>query len=59
MTPIQIAFSIGLSIIVINFAASALGHKIPLLNKLVTVVLSIFVTFEIFKLGQALLIAFG
>ena len=59
MTAIQIAFTIGLSIIVINFAASALGHNIPILNNLVTVVLAIFVTFEIIKLGQAILIAFG
>jgi hypothetical protein len=59
MTTIQIAFAIGLSIIVVKFAASALGHNIPILNNLVTVVLSIFVTFEIIKLVQAILIAFG
>lgn len=59
MTPIQIAFLIGLSIIVIKFLASALGHNIPILNNLVTVVLSIFVTFELIKLVQAVLIAFG
>jgi uncharacterized membrane protein (DUF373 family) len=60
MTPLQIAVIIGLAIIVLKFAASLFGYgNTPLLNNLVTVILSIFVTFEIIKLVQAIAIAFG
>ncbi len=56
----QIAVIIGLAIIVLKFAASLFGYgNTPLLNNLVTVILSIFVTFEIIKLVQAIAIAFG
>jgi hypothetical protein len=60
MTPLQIAVLIGLSIIVLKFVASVFGYgNIPLLNRLVTVILSIFVTFEIVKLVQAIALRFG
>jgi hypothetical protein len=60
MTPLQIAVIIGLSIVLLKFVASLFGYgNIPILNKLVTVILSIFVTFEIIKLVQAIAIAFG
>lgn len=60
MTPLQIAVLVGLSIVLVKFAASLFGYgNIPILNKLVTVILSIFVTFEIIKLVQAMAIAFG
>ena len=60
MTPLQIAVIIGLSIVLLKFIASLFGYgNIPILNNLVTVILSIFVTFEIIKLVQALAIAFG
>ena len=60
MTPLQIAVLIGLAIILLKFAASLFGYgNTPLLNNLVTVILSIFVTFEIIKLVQAIAIAFG
>ncbi|HAA32637.1 MAG TPA: hypothetical protein DCE56_39165 [Cyanobacteria bacterium UBA8553] len=60
MTPPQIAVIIGLSIVLLKFIASVFGYgNIPILNNLVTVILSIFVTFEIIKLVQALAIAFG
>ncbi len=60
MTPLQIAVIIGLSIVLLKFVASAFGYgNIPILNNLVTVILSIFVTFEIIKLVQAIAIAFG
>jgi uncharacterized membrane protein (DUF373 family) len=60
MTPMQIAVIIGLAIILLKFAASLFGYgNTPLLNNLVTVILSIFVTFEIIKLVQAIAIAFG
>lgn len=60
MTPLQIAVIFGLSIVVFKYAASLFGYgNIPILNQLVTVILSIFVTFEIVKLVQAMAIAFG
>jgi hypothetical protein len=60
MTPLQIAVIIGLVIVVLKFAASMFGYgNIPILNNLVTVILSIFVTFEIVKLVQAFAIRFG
>lgn len=60
MTPLQIAVIIGLSIVLLKFAASLFGYgNTPLLNNLVTVILSIFVTFEIIKLVQAIAIALG
>ncbi len=60
MTPLQIAVLIGLSIVVIKFAASLFGYgNIPVFNRLVTVILAIFVTFELVKLVQAIAIRFG
>lgn len=60
MTPLQIAVLIGLSIVVIKFAASLFGYgNIPLMNRLVTVILAIFVTFELVKLVQAIALRFG
>lgn len=60
MTPLQIAVIIGLSIVLLKFAASMFGYgNTPILTNLVTVILSIFVTFEIIKLVQAIAIAFG
>jgi hypothetical protein len=60
MTPLQIAVIVGLSIIVLKFAASLFGYgNIPILNNLVTVILSIFVTFEIIKLVQVIMVTFG
>lgn len=60
MSPLQIAVLVGLVIVLLKFAASLFGYgNIPILNKLVTVILSIFVTFEIIKLVQAIAIAVG
>jgi hypothetical protein len=60
MTPLQIAVLIGLSIVVLKFVASVFGYgNIPILNSLVTLILAIFVTFELVKLVQAIMIAFG
>jgi hypothetical protein len=60
MTPLQIAVIIGLSIVLLKFAASLFGYgNTVFLNNLVTVILSIFVTFEIIKLVQAIAIALG
>ncbi|MEW6493955.1 MAG: hypothetical protein AB1589_15800 [Cyanobacteriota bacterium] len=60
MTLLQIAVLIGLSIVVIKFAASIFGYgNIPIMNRLVTVILAIFVTFELVKLVQAIALRFG
>lgn len=60
MTPLQIAVLIGLSIVVLKFVASLFGYgNNPILTRLVTVILSIFVTFEIIKLVQAIAMRFG
>jgi cell division protein ZapA (FtsZ GTPase activity inhibitor) len=60
MTPLQIAVLIGLSIVLLKFIASLFGYgNTPLLNNLVTVILAIFVTFELVKLVQAIIIAFS
>jgi hypothetical protein len=60
MTPLQIAVIIGLSIVLLKFVASLFGYgNIPLLDKVVTVILSIFVTFEIIQLVQVIAIRFG
>jgi hypothetical protein len=60
MTPLQIAVIIGLLIVLSKFTASLFGYgNIPILNHLVTVILSVFVTFEIIKLVQAIAIALG
>lgn len=60
MTLLQIAVLIGLSIVVIKFAASIFGYgNIPIMNRLVTVILAIFVTFEVVKLVQAIALRFG
>jgi hypothetical protein len=60
MTPLQIAVIIGLSFVLLKFAASVFGYgNIPILNSMVTVILGIFVTFEIVKLVEAIAIAFS
>lgn len=60
MTPLQIAVLIGLSIVILKLVASLFGYgNIPLLNNLVTVILSIFVAFEMVQLVQVLIIRFG
>ena len=60
MTPLQIAVLIGLSIVVLKFVASVFGYgNIPILNNLVTVLLALFVMFELVKLVQAIMIALG
>jgi hypothetical protein len=60
MSPLQIAVLIGLFIVLFKFVASVFGYgNAPILNNLVTVLLSIFVTFEIVKLVQAIALRFG
>ena len=60
MTPLQIAVLIGLFLVALKFVASLFGYGTTrLLNNLVTVVLSVFVTFEIVKLVQAIALRLG
>jgi uncharacterized membrane protein required for colicin V production len=56
MTILKIIILIALGLVIVKFVALLFGRgNIPILNKLVTVILSIFVAFEFFKLGQILL----
>ncbi len=60
MTPLKIAVLIGLLIVALKFIASLFGYgNIPVLNNLVTVILAIFVAFELVKLVEAIAIALG
>lgn len=55
MSSLQIAVSVALVLVIVKFVASLLGKgNIPLLNQAVTVILSLFIAFELFQLGQAL-----
>jgi len=55
MSSLQIAVSVALVLVIVKFMASLLGKgNIPLLNQAVTVILSLFIAFELFQLGQAL-----
>jgi len=55
MSSLQIAVSAALVLVIVKFIASLLGKgNIPLLNQAVTVILSLFIAFELFQLGQAL-----
>lgn len=53
MTLIKIITLVAIGIVVVKFVASLFGRgNIPVLNGLVTVILGIFVAFELFKLGE-------
>ncbi|PSO54368.1 MAG: hypothetical protein BRC40_05505 [Cyanobacteria bacterium QH_8_48_120] len=55
MSPQKIIVLIAFSILIFKFIASLFGRgNIPILNNLVTVILSVFVAFELFLLGQIL-----
>jgi hypothetical protein len=56
MVAVKIAVISALVLVVVKFVASALGKdNIPLLNQAVTVILSIFIAFELIQLGQAVI----
>ncbi|TRU81748.1 MAG: hypothetical protein EWV76_20870 [Microcystis novacekii Mn_MB_F_20050700_S1] len=56
MIAVKIAIVSALVLVVVKFVASALGKdNIPLLNQAVTVILSLFIAFELIQLGQALI----
>jgi hypothetical protein len=55
MTPAKIIVLAAIAIVVLKFVASLFGKgDILILNRLVTGILALFVTFEIVKLGQIL-----
>jgi uncharacterized membrane protein (DUF373 family) len=56
MTLVKILTLFGLGIVAIKFIASLFGQgNLPIFNRLVTLILGIFVAFELFKLGQIVL----
>lgn len=47
-------------LVVVKFIASIFGKgDIPILNQVVTIILSVFIAFELFKLGQAVIEKFS
>ena len=47
-------------LVIVKFIASIFGKgNIPILNQIVTVILSLFIAFELFKLGQAMIERFS
>ncbi len=56
MTPSKILIFLALGIVLFKFIASLLGKgNIPFLNRIVTIILGFFITFELLQLGRALL----
>ena len=55
MNPLKIVVLVALAIVIFKFVASLFGKgNIPILNRTVTVILAVFVTLELLKLGQIL-----
>ena len=53
MSLLKIVVLVAFGIVVVKFVASLFGRgNIPILNRLVTVILSLFVAWELFTLGQ-------
>ena len=53
MNPLKFVIIIAIGIVLFKFVASIFGRgDIPILNTMVTVILSIFVAVELFQLGQ-------
>ena len=56
MIAVKIAVVSDLVLVVVKFVASVLGKgNIPLLNQAVTVILSLFIGFELIQLGQTVI----
>jgi hypothetical protein len=56
MVAVKIAVVSALVLVLVKFVAAALGKgNIPLLNQAVTVILSLFIAFELIQLGQAVI----
>lgn len=55
MNPLKIAILAAFSIVIFKFVASLFGRgNIPILNRLVTVILSVFVAYELLILSKIL-----
>lgn len=60
MTLTQIAVIIAIFIVLMKFVASFFGYaNNTIFNSLVTVILGVFVSFELFKLVEALIVKVG
>ncbi|NJL83230.1 MAG: hypothetical protein HC890_10245 [Chloroflexaceae bacterium] len=59
MTVLKLLVLLGFGVVVFNFVASSLGWRFPLLSRLVTVILGLFVAYELFVLGRVLLERFA
>ena len=56
MIAVKIAVVSALVLVVVKFVAAVLGKgNIPLLNQAVTVILSLFIGFELIQLGQTVI----
>ena len=56
MIAVKIAVVSALVLVVVKFVASVLGKgNIPLLNQAVTMILSLFIGFELIQLGQTVI----
>ena len=56
MIAVKIAVVSALVLVVVKFVASVLGKgNIPLLNQAVTLILSLFIGFELIQLGQTVI----
>jgi hypothetical protein len=56
MIAVKIAVVSALVLVVVKFVASVLGKgNIPLLNQAVTMILSLFIGFELIQLGQVVI----
>lgn len=56
MIAVKIAIICALVLVVVKFVASAFGKgDIPLLNQAVTVILGLFIAFEVLQLGRTMI----
>ncbi|MEG3437238.1 hypothetical protein V0288_08920 [Pannus brasiliensis CCIBt3594] len=56
MIAVKIAIICALVLVVVKFIASAFGKgDIPLLNQAVTVILGLFIAFEVLQLGRTMI----
>ncbi|MBR8830024.1 MAG: hypothetical protein N5P05_003319 [Chroococcopsis gigantea SAG 12.99] len=55
MVALKFAVIVAIVLVIVKFVASIFGRgDIPVLNQLVTVILTLFVGFEVYQLGQTL-----
>ena len=60
MSPLKILLFAAFSVLVVKLVTSLLGqNQVPFLNQIVTAILSVFIAFELFQLGQFFLEKFS